>query len=365
MRKLFFSALILLLIFIRVELKALFEQNSSNLTLSSNSLNQTNSFLFKSDSDNKSEEGVNEFKNQGFHITSCPKSFKKYCLNQGECYLKLYKSDLIELNSNLKLHSAVPKCRCGFHYILYGLILISYSGDRCEFVNHSLTYLSIGLSIFTLLLVVLLIGLVSFMFKSFSNVKWKPTSLSFTHQENANSFLKSSKRIISGQSLKNSWKNIKIKRAFSSNKLQNHCKKSDHKLFAKPIRKQFSKKKRSIFRRYACKRTRHMLRNVEMFSFSTPQVYETYDNFIFVNHSTDRKSRFNALSSLNSTILNNLFSYGQDPTCQPCMNRVEIKCNSNVFIYPKPSRSTSKFNRFSCQNEETKEPTIENGSLFY
>jgi hypothetical protein len=183
-------------------------------------------------------------------INSCPKSLENYCLNDGECYLKLYESsflNFIEKLNGANVHSAIPNCKCKIQYSLNGLIMLSYSGLRCEIITHTFTYLTMGLLITLLIFILILAFLAAMIYKIIftcyntvtikkkkqnNNISFSANSSEYgcssndlTLKNNFQNYLNNKLkwfRKLEFPSVRNSWKYIKINKNSDQNKQISH-----------------------------------------------------------------------------------------------------------------------------------------------
>lgn len=286
-------------------------------------------------------------------IDACSSNSGNYCLNDGECYLKYIKTDsssviLDRFQASFQSNSLsfIPKCKCRSKYIVYHLIIVNHSGDRCETKSYSFTYLSLILiGVITILFIALLILMTTILRIIFRNRKTHTSNQSYIC-EYKNQVYAPDNRILSrtiydkedwlkkfATFKKNSWRYVKMMNFNNPNRsLRRSC---FFKRFQDETIKRF---RRPVFyqRHFLQKRT------------ASSDIFDMNENFIFVDRHMNLSTAqlFGGTSRYFEDMCPNL-----SPSV-PTLTKLDAKCSSNIFVYPKPSCSSSSINQFSSVNPE-------------
>ena len=247
-----------------------------------------------------------------------------FCLNQGECFLKTYDQDLVSHINNTKTNKPAPNCKCKHYNIIYGLILVNYSGQRCEILTYSFTYISLGISFIGIIVFILLVILILILFKIIFSRKSQNTFSVEYHNKvykpelSSNSFKKLddsdwSKKF---RTIRDSWKLIRFSKNSKNNRLNKIKTKKSNETINTVSKKLFIKD--NILKNYS-------KRNIK----KDKNIFDLNENFIFVNRNKSSSHLFGSGS--------NIYSISSTSS----LNKLDKKFPSNIFIYPKPSRGSN------------------------
>jgi hypothetical protein len=313
---------------------------------------------------------ITDSSDNGFILMTCTKEFDKYCLNRGECFLKFANSNKIE-----------PVCKCNqtyYEYYFYDFVKVKYSGQRCEQLNYRPT-LNSGLSIlFIVSLISLLVTCICLNCcctkkQHKTNSKLNENSSLAVKNEFSDSGsnaapkedpdeLKQKEKLYKSLN-KNSWKYLRIKEGGSGG--HGPSKEEEYELrnvFDEPPPNYNQKS----LNKYLDKRSRNFLKSLE--SIASPMTNLTHaqsssqsatapplpvhhgcsesgrvmninENFIFINRTINTKDILPAIlssifgrSGLGSLTSNKKVNEN---------DRLDARFASNVFLYPKPSRTSN------------------------
>jgi hypothetical protein len=309
--------------------------------------------------------------------TECPKNFENYCQNSGECFMKSFASEYVEIvdSNHTIVHSKILNCRCKHFYKYYGLIVVSYQGDRCETQTNSFTYLSMSLIAVSILLLIIFVILVCVLiliskrknpdYPSFSieyhNKLYRPRkTLSSRNKMSDTDWMQKFRTI------RNSWKYINIKmnrsKGRSSGKKKksaSHFRKNGEETELQTISNKNNSSHRSL-KRFLPKKTSNLLQNSaatlstasligQSSSSRSEEIDGSSENFLFSNkmHEAQHISGISLPPTYNSSAPLNT-------------NSLDTKVPANLNVYPKPSRLSNE-NRFSSNKQEENNP----GTLLY
>jgi hypothetical protein len=309
--------------------------------------------------------------------TECPKNFENYCQNSGECFMKSFASEYVEIvdSNHTIVHSKILNCRCKHFYKYYGLIVVSYQGDRCETQTNSFTYLSMSLIAVSILLVIVFVVLVCVLlliskrknpdYPSFSieyhNKLYRPRKTLSTRNKMSDTDWMQKFRTI-----RNSWKYINIKmnrsKGRSSGKKKKssaHFRKNGEETELRTISNKNNSSSKSL-KRFLPKKTSNLLQNSaatlstasligQSSSSRSEEIDGSSENFLFSNktHEAQHISGISLPPTYNSSAPLNT-------------NSLDTKVPANLNVYPNPSRLSNE-NRFSSNKQEENSP----GTLLY
>jgi hypothetical protein len=116
--------------------------------------------------------------NNVISIRFCPKHLENYCLNKGECILIQQAQYSNELPFNV-----IANCKCKTvptHY--YGLILVSFYGQRCELIGYSVSLAVIAYFVLAIAFFLILIILIKYKYKIIKQKGMKYFTNSIKHK---------------------------------------------------------------------------------------------------------------------------------------------------------------------------------------
>lgn len=267
-----------------------------------------------------------------YYSIICTKEFDKYCVNRGECYLKL--------NQTVQ-----PYCECkSIDILLYGCLKVYFTGPRCQYGHFSLTWLGwfvfLFISFILFTLCGLTVGACCSCSKS-SNNKSKSKSNEQTDVTNEDS-VDEKADAEKVKAANTSWEYLKV----------NGGKPSDHQ----------SSRNNSIILSYLEKRSRNIFKSLEGLmgkasapplddspttvtthqSASPSNILNINENFIFVNRSFNKSH--GDLSKFISDVASTNILFGKEDSgkgglvdLESGACKLDARCSSNVYIYPPSS----------------------------